>query len=545
MSDISRAIAQRFSNVIRVRDDMHGYQQTAVQFAKDHPFSLLLIDLGLGKTISSLTVISDILLDTDFDAGPVLVIAPLKVARNVWPNEIGLWGHTAWLSHVLIRPEDDDPRIIEARRKDSRGKKDRDKAKRKLKAEGLTDEKIAETIGPLQETQVRHQIMCELAQSKALVHIINREQVEWLVNLHRAKWPYRTVFIDESDSFQDWNSQRFKALAKVRRTPGLIERMHLLTATPASESYLNLWSQIYLLDLGQRFGKSIGPRFRDVYFTHNEYSRTYKIKPGAEDEILEKIADITLVMEKEDYLPRNEPTIIPRKVALSVTEQDMVRELERELVITLPNGVELEAKTAAHLGNMLLQLASGALYETALVEDEEDADADLIKVKKTHHIHDHKIEALREIYESCRFAGEPLLVSYHFKSSLDRLKKAFPKAVVMSRDGREEKDWNKKKIPMMFIHPQSAGHGLNLQHGGSNLVFFDMIYSLRYYLQTIGRIDRQGQTKPVVVQLLLAEGTRDEDAYEALSRKEDGQERFYFLLKKLIRNLRKSNRVVD
>jgi len=535
-------IAAMFSRVERSRDDMHGYQNEAVTFGKANPFSLLLIDMGLGKTVSSLSIINDIVLETDFQAAPILVIAPLKVARNVWPNEIKIWQHTAWMNAVLIRVDDDDPRLIEPARLDRANKEVREQQRRELVKKEMSKGEILEALGPTFKTQKIREIMASLARSNALVHVINRENTEWLVNLHREKWPYRTVFIDESDSFQDHKSDRFKALAKVKHTPGLITRMHLLTATPASESYLNLWSQVYLLDLGKRLGKSI-TKYRAQWFDHNKYNHTYKIKDGAEEAILERIADIAIVMKQKDYLPRDEPTIKPTIVDLSPRELAMVKSLERDLILQLPNEVELEAKTAAHLGNMLLQLASGAMYETLLVEQGEDED--FKKVKRTHLIHDHKIEALREIADQYKSSGKPLLVAYHFKSSLDRLKKAFPKAVTMSKDGREEGPWNKGKIQMMFIHPQSAGHGLNLQHGGSNLVFFDLIYSLRYYLQTIGRIDRQGQKNPVYVQVLIARGTRDEDAFAALRRKEDGQEVFFAILQRLIAKLRKKRAVLN
>ncbi len=528
-------IANRFALVERERSDLHSYQDQAVSFAKEHPFSLLLIDLGLGKTISALTVASDLLLDSDFGSAPILIVAPLKVARNVWPNEITLWRHTAWMNSTLIRVDDDDPRLVAPRRMDSFQKSLRNEKRKALIAEGFDKDQINEQLGPLNETVARRRIMEVLAKKRTLIHIINREQLTWLVNFHREKWPYRTVIVDESDSFKDHKSDRFKALAKVRRTTGLIDRMILMTATPASESYIELWSQVYLLDLGQRLGKSI-TRFREQWFDANKYNHAYKIKPGAEEAILERIADITLVMKRQDYLPRDEPTFIPHYVKLSERELDMVNSLERELVLQLPNGVELEAKTAGHLGNMLLQLAAGAMYETTYVE-QEDTD-DLKKIKKIHHIHDHKIESLRELSESARFSGKNLLVAYHYKSSLDRLKKAFPKAVVMSRDGREEKAWNSGKIPMMLIHPQSAGHGLNLQFGGSTLVFFDMIFGLRYFLQTVGRLDRQGQVDPVVVYLLLARGTRDEDAWASLRRKEDAESAFFKLLKKLIKKLK-------
>ena len=343
------------------------------------------------------------------------------------------------------------------------------------------------------------------------------------------------MFIDESSSFKDHASKRFEALAKVRNTPGLIERLHIFTATPAAESYIGLFPQIYLLDRGQRLGKNI-TTYRERYFTYNKYSMKYTLRPGAEEEILSKIADITLVMKKKDYLPTAEPTVIQHKVILAPAQRELLKTLERDFIITLPDGTELEARTAAILSSMLLQMASGCVYETLLLEDWETDD--LKKVKKVHQLHDHKIEALKEIAEEAANEGKPLLVAYHFQSSLAKLTKAFPKAVVMDKAGKCIKPWNAGKIPMLLIHPQSAGHGLNLQYGGSTLIFYDLIWSLENYLQTIGRLDRQGQVNPVLVILLVAAGTRDEMVAECLAAKEDAQDKFFAILKQKIRNWR-------
>jgi hypothetical protein len=385
------------------------------------------------------------------------------------------------------------------------------------------------------ETKERERIRRELAKSPSSIHIINRENVEWLVNLHAAKWPYRFVIIDESSSFKDHESHRFKALAKVRNTPGLIKRLICLTATPAAETYEHLFAQFYLLDRGERLGKDIG-WYRERYFTYNQWSRKYKLRPGAEEEILAKIADISLVMKSKDYLPRDEPTIIRRKVKLSPEQKKQIKDFEKHFVLTLTDGTEIEAKTAAMLASMQLQLASGAVYETKYVGDYETED--LKKVKKVHHVHDHKIDTLREIFEEAQTQGENILVAYYWQSSLARLKKAFPKAVVMDREAKHAKPWNAGKIPMLLIHPQSAGHGLNLQKGGHILVFFDLIYSLEFYLQTIGRIDRQGQTQPVIIELLVAEGTRDELVADSNIEKQDAQDKLFTILKRLIRKLR-------
>lgn len=468
------------------RHQMHGYQTDLVQFMYEHPFSFVLVDMGLGKTVSALTLVERLF--ANFETNRVLVIAPLRVAMDTWPNELQSWQHLSWLTYTQLA--------------------------------GLTEEE-----------------RLAAARKRTQIHIINREQVEWLVELNGPKWPYRTVFIDESDSFKDNKSARWKALFKVRNTPGLIKRMHLMTATPAAESYMGLWGQSALMDGGQRLGKAITP-FRQRFFDHNHYAHTYKIKPGAEEAILERIADVAIVMKANDYLPRDEPTVIKVPVKLDAKSYDLMKQLQKHFVMTLPDGTELEAKTAAMLASMLLQMASGTVYETYLMEDIDTED--LKKVKKVHHLHNHKIETLKEIAESCKQQGAPLLVAYWFKSSLDRLKKAFPRAEVMGDKPDCVKRWNAGRIDMLLIHPASAGHGLNLQYGGNHLVFFDLIYSLGYYLQTIGRIDRQGQTKPVIVKLLVAEGTRDELVFRSISQKKDAQEELFRILKRLIQKLRKN-----
>ena len=524
-NSLDEYFALRFADVQRGREAMHLYQEECFEFLRDNPFSALFIDMGMGKTVSSLTVIAHLL--QEFLTEKVLIIAPLRVATDTWPTEIGTWAHTAWMNHKVIRADDDDPRLNDARQR----------ARAFGRQEGLSQGDIEKMVNRA-ETAERHRIMEDLARDPASIHIINREQVEWLVYFWGPKWPYRTVFIDESSSFKDHRTDRFKAIQKVRQTPGLIERLHLLTATPAAETYEHLFAQIYLLDLGHRLGKNI-TAFREDYFIYNSYSRKYKLRRGAEESILQKIADICLVMKAKDYLPRAEPTIVKRMVRLDPSQLALLKELEKDFVVTLPGGAEVEAKTAAMLSSMLLQMASGSVYETLLLEDWETDD--LKKVKKVHHIHDHKIATLKEMYEEAQTEGEPLLVAYHYQASLARLKKAFPKAVVMDKAGKCIKAWNAGKIPMLLIHPQSAGHGLNLQYGGHILVFFDLIYSLENYLQTIGRLDRQGQKWPVIVHMLIAMGTRDIDVFKCLVEKQDAQETLFTILKRLIREYRKRN----
>lgn len=507
------------------RRNLHLYQEECVEFLLANPFSALFISMGLGKTISSLTVITELLLSESTEK--ILVVAPLKVSTDTWPTEIGLWAHTAGVDFTLIRERDDDPRLAAARAA-ARTKARADAEYWGLPAIMTTD--FVRWHEQRAETRERRRIREDLARSPQRLHIINREQLEWLIYFWKGAWPYRTVFIDESSSFKDISTGRWKALAKVRRIPGLITRMHLLTATPAAETYEHLFAQIYLLDLGERFGKGI-TRFRERYFTQNRYTMKWKLRPGAEEEILAKIADICLVMKAEDYLDQRAPTFIQRSVTLSPEQTALYEQMRDEFVVTLPDGNTVESETAAVLSQKLLQMASGRLYETYLDEDWETGD--FKKIKRVHHLHDHKIEMLREIVEERQ--GEPLLVGYHFQSSLAALRNAFPKATVMDREAKCVKDWNAGKIPLLFVHPQSAGHGLNMQKGGRILVFYDLPWSLELYLQLIGRLARQGQTRQVLVMLLTATGTMDEVVWQALRDKDDAQEMMFVILKRLIR----------
>lgn len=515
-------IRRRLAEVVRVRDDLHSYQRDqAIPFLKANPFSALFIDMGLGKTISSLTVIVDLL--NEFAYEKVLVIGPLRVATATWPNEIRTWEHTAPFNYSVIHAYDGDPRLAEARAR----------ARAFGAAEGMGRSDISKLVNRA-ETAERERIRRDAARSRAPIHIISRDWVEWLVNFYGKDWPYRMVVIDESSGFKDYRSNRFKALAKVRNTPGLIERLHLLTATPAAETYEHLFAQVYLMDRGERFGKHI-TKFRERYFTYNKWSMKWKLRPGCEEEILEKISDICLVMKAQDYLKDlKEPVIVQRKVTLDPEQMELYRRMEEDFVVTLPNGVEIEAETAATLSSKLLQMASGVLYETYLDQDL-DTD-DMRKVKRVHHLHDHKIEELKQIVEEVQ--GKPILVGYHFKSSLDRLRKAFPKAVLMDKEGKCLKQWNAGKIPMLLMHPQSGGHGLNMQAGGHNIAFFDIPWSLELFQQYVGRLARQGQKEVVVVQLLVAAGTLDEAVHQAISTKSDAQEQLFRILKRLIRRRR-------
>lgn len=517
MLSFADQIRAKFVNVERSRDDMHDYQRAAVEFLKENPFSALFIDLGLGKTCISLTAIIDLL--SNFEIERALVIAPLRVANETWPTEIALWSHTAALSYKHLRSDD----VVKA--VNAAGIVARKEAREKNLSEDVTKNYIADARRKQSRLAVRRQF----EESDAVVHIIHREQVEFLVEAWGKDWPYDTVIIDESSSLKDHRTKRFKALARVRP---LMVRMHQLTATPAAESYIHLFAQIYLLDLGSRFGKAF-TKFTERYFTYNKWSMKYKLREGAEREIVDKISDICLTLKASDYLDLQEPVAVMHEVVMSSDVESLYDTMEREFIVELPDGSEVEAETAAALSQKLLQMASGVLYETIQIDK---GDGSFAKARKVHRLHDLKIEKLKELEEQAN--GEPLLVAYHFESSLDRLKAAFPHAAVMDREGKCVAKWNKGQIPMLLVHPQSAGHGLNLQHGGHHIVFFDIPWSLELYLQLIGRLARQGQKLTVIVHHLITKGTLDALVVKALREKKDAQEVLFRLLKRRQRVLR-------
>lgn len=531
MSAFDAFMLERFSDVELEREQMHAYQaDLALPFLKKNPFSALFVDMGLGKTVIAATLIHDLLLDGHH--GKILIIGPLRVTTDTWPSEFRIWRHLAAFKPVLLREDDDDPRIKAAARLDRQSNAERSWDRETLEMEGLTEAQIRERLGSVHQTKVREQIRGELARSRATIHIINREQIEWLVNFHGRKWPYRTVIVDESDSFKDHNSNRFKALQKVRQTPGLITRLHLMTATPDSEGVQEYFAQIYLLDLGKRLGKNI-TAFRKNYMLQNPYTRKWEPRPGAEEAILKLIGDICLVMKAKDYLSLEEPHIVPRYINLPSSAMSLYEQMRDESVVEL-EGRQIEAETAAALTGKLQQIASGLLYETYMEGDWETED--MTKVKRIHRVHDTKIEHVREM--KARIGNKPLIVVYHFKSTLDRLREAFPKGVGLNDKAYSQKAWDAGKIPMLFLHPNSGGHGLNLQKSCHHMVIVDIPWPLRLYLQVIGRIARQGQKWLAIIHLLIAKGTVDEDAWGALRNKEDGQERRRAILQRFIREHR-------
>ncbi|MNM44926.1 hypothetical protein D3C81_558340 [compost metagenome] len=429
----------------------------------------------VSKTVSTLTAI-DQLLNDYFDAERVLVIAPLRVADDTWAREIHKWDH---LGHLQI----------------SKVLGSADQRRRALKTD-------------------------------ADIWIVNRENVEWLVGEYGSKWPFDTVVIDELSSFKSHQSKRFKALRRVRP---FIKRLIGLTGTPAPNSLMDLWAPVYLLDQGERLGKTIGA-YRDRYFLPGERSGhvvyNWKQKKESEERVYEAIGDIAVSMKAEDWLEL--PERIDRTIPVRLTGKaaDLYKKLEKELLIEYADA-DVVAQTAAVLSNKLLQMASGAVYD-------EDKGVKLI--------HDAKLDALEDVIEAAN--GKPVMVFYNFKHSLSRIQERFPQARILrkGKDGIEDiRAWNNDEIPLLPLHPKSAGHGLNLQESSCRtVVWFDQIWSLEEDQQANARVYRQGVRHNIVVVRLVAEGTMDEDAVSALERKAAGQDALMDAVKARIERVRAS-----
>lgn len=510
--------------VIRRREDMHAFQRRAKWFLYDNPMSFLFIDLGMGKTIICLSLLRD-LMDLGWK-GKALVIAPLRVAKATWPDELGEWEHLQGIPYTLIRAEDDDDDIKEQYQAAYRPRY----AKERHFGEAPADAaKFARAVAQPARQAAKEAKRQALALEDTPLHIVNVERLEWLVEFwrgrwktHRQRWPYDTVFIDESTKFGVHNTNRFRALKKVLKR---IKRLHELTASPASEGYMKIFAMTYLLDQGERLGRNI-TAYRERHFTENQYTRKWNLKRGHDEKIAEAIADITLRLDSNDYrhdLGDSSDWIpLKRKIKLPSDLMEIYWRFEETMFLRYDTE-EIEALNGGALVNKLLQFAAGAVYNES---------------KKIVAIHDEKIEALRELKEE--LGDTPLMVCYWFKSSLDRLKKAFPKAVVMDKAGKCIKPWNEGKIDMLLINPGSAAHGLNMQKGpGHDIAFFDLVWSRESYEQVIGRIARQGQKQLVRVHHLIVVGSADELVYDTLVDKGAGQERLFEFIRAMQRRIEK------
>jgi len=432
----------------------HDYQAYAIDYIETHPVAAVLLDMGLGKTVISLTAIADLLFDS-FAAHRVLVIAPLRVARDTWPGEIDKWAHLQHLAYAVA-------------------------------------------VGSAKERRAA------LMQS-ADITIINRENISWLIEESGFPFDYDTVVIDELSSFKNHQAKRFKSLMKVRPA---VKRVIGLTGTPSPNGLMDLWAEFRLLDLGHRLGRFIS-QYRTEFFLpdkrNGDVVYSYKPQPFAEEEIYRRIADITISMKSTDHLKMPELVSTQYEVRLSEEEAQRYKELKQELLLQLPDG-EVTAANAASLTNKLAQLANGAIYADT---------GDVIA------FHDRKLDALEDIIESAN--GKPLLVAYWFRHDLQRIRSRFNIREIKS--SKDISDWNKGGIPVALIHPASAGHGLNLQAGGSTLVWFGLTWSLELYQQTNARLWRQGQSAgTVIIQHIVARGTMDERILKALQDKEKSQD---------------------
>ena len=430
----------------------HEYQQYATDFILTHPIAAVLLEMGLGKSVITLTAIQDLCLDS-FLVHRVLVIAPLRVARDTWPTEIQKWDHLKDLTYSV--------------------------------AVGTANERRA------------------ALRQKTFVHIINRENVQWLIEDSGIPWQYDMVVIDELSSFKSHQSKRFKSLMKVR--PG-VRRIVGLTGTPSSNGLMDLWSEFRVLDMGKRLGRFI-THYREQFFEPDRRNGmqvfSYRPRAGAEHKIYRRIGDITISMRSADYLKMPECVMNTVPVTLDSTEYEIYEEMESKMVTEL-DGVEIDAVNAAALTGKLCQLANGAIY----TPDGE-----------TVFFHERKLDALEDLIEGAN--GKPVLVAYWYKHDLARIQERFK--VRELKSSKDITDWNAGKIPVAVIHPASAGHGLNLQAGGSTLIWFGLTWSLELYQQTNARLWRQGQQHTVVIHHIIAEGTIDERIMSALRQKDKTQ----------------------
>lgn len=431
----------------------HPYQEFAKEFMISNPLSALFLEMGLGKTITTLTAIDELLYDC-FEIRKVLIIAPLRVANSTWPSEIKKWEHLKLLRYSIVTGNE------------------------------------AERIQALT--------------TEAEIYIINRENVDWLVNKSGVAINFDMLVIDELSSFKSYTSKRFKSLLKIRP---YFKRVVGLTGTPSSNGLMDLWAEFRILDFGKRLGRYI-THYRNKYFVPDKRNGmiiySYKPQEDAEQQIYEAINDITISMKSCDHLKLPELIMNEVEVVLEDKEVERYQEFKKEMVMMIGEE-EIDAVNAASLSNKLLQLANGSIYD---------------ENKNYHTVHDRKIEALEQLIEEAN--GKPVLIAYWFKADKDRIEQRFKVREIQSAGDIE--DWNKGEIQVGLIHPASAGHGLNLQQGGCTLIWFGLTWSLELYQQTNARLYRQGQNQTVVIHHIITKNTIDEDVMKALKRKERTQE---------------------
>lgn len=434
----------------------HEYQKYAIEYIKEHPVAAVILAMGMGKTSITLTAIEDLMHDS-FEIRKVLIVAPLRVASTVWSDEIKQWDHLKYLRYSKIL--------------------------------GAEKERLA------------------AIDKDADIYLINRENLQWLIEKSGTEFDYDMVVVDELSSFKNWSSKRFKAFMKVRAR---VKRVVGLTGTPSSNGLMDLFAEFKLLDMGERLGRFI-TQYRTNYFRpdrmNGQIVYSYKLLPGAEERIYDKISDITISMKALDHLKMPELINTRYPVYLDEKEEELYEDMKNDLILPFNGEDEITAANAAALSNKLCQMANGAVYTDN---------------QQVMHIHDRKLDALEDIIEAAN--GNPILVAYWFQHDLERIIKRLQELKVnYARLTKEDsiRKWNIGEIAVGLIHPASAGHGLNLQSGGSTLVWFGLTWSLELYQQTIARLWRQGQTaNTVVIQHIVTEGAIDERILKALGQKD-------------------------
>lgn len=444
----------------------HGYQAYGIQQMIDTPYIGAFLDMGLGKTVITLTALHS-LKYYRFCIRKTLIIAPKKVAENTWTKERDKWDH-------------------------------------------LKDLRISVVLGSAKERRAA-------LNTPADIYITNRENTKWLVDLYKHDWPFDVVVLDESSSFKNHQSQRFKALKAIRPR---ISRLIELTGTPSPKGLIDLWAQIYLLDGGKRLGRTISV-YREIFFLPDKRNQTtifsYKPREGAEDAIYKALSDICISMKAEDYLELPECIYDDIPVTLDKKAQKAYERLEKDMLLEVDEDELVTANTAASLTGKLLQLCNGAVY---------DEDGAVVP------IHDCKIEALLETIEQLN--GQHAIIYYHFQHDRDRILSALEKSglsVRVYKDAREENDWNDGKIDILLAQPSSCGYGLNLQDGGHHIIWFGLTWNLEEYQQANKRLHRQGQQFPVIIHRLITQHGTDEDVVRSLESKDSVQESLLTALK--------------
>ena len=441
------------------RDNLHSYQRKAVDFILSEERCMLALEMGLGKSVSTLTAICDML--DGFTASKVLVIAPLRVANSVWAQETRLWAH---LNHLRV------------------------------------------SVCTGSEKARRAALSVD-----ADVYVINRENVMWLAQNYGKNWPFDTVVIDESSSFKNSSSKRFKALRKMLPH---IERMVLLTGTPSPNGLLDLWAQMYLIDYGERLGRTL-TGYKQRFFEPDFMGYKFSLRSGADEKIHRLVSDKVIHMSADDYLDLPDRIDIVQRVTMPASTLSDYKDFERTMLAELDDGETVEATTAAVLANKLLQWSNGAMYT--------DQNGNWSET------HVAKLDALSDIIEDN--PGENILVAYNYQSDLVRLLKRFPQAKQLDKKQETIDAWNRGETPLLLAHPASAGHGLNLQKGGALCVWFGLNWSLEYYQQFNARLHRQGQDRPVRIAHIVCEGTIDERVLNVLRDKDAVQNNLLSALK--------------